>query len=245
MIHSKFKKAFTLVEILIAAGVLSIFLIGVFSVFFGGQRMGNNAYWTQHAVNRLRNAVRHISDNVKKSSYPSTIIFPGQVFEATTNDFKIQYTSKAVTYATETKDIAGNAAPGTYLLQFTESIPEKRMFETDTPGTIRYHIYSLTKKGKLLYHHYEESGITTSGPDYAKGLSRNICPPAGATLTNSAVIADDVESVSIYPQAENAVSPMTLSITCRYPRGETRRTEQSTIVPNVSNFKKNAGSGNW
>lgn len=239
------KKAFTLVEILIAAGVLSLFLAGAFGVFSGGQKMGSNAFWTQQVVNRLRNACRHISENVKKSSYPSTIIYPGQVFENTGNDFKLQYNSKSLIFATETADIAGTGAPGTYLIQFPECIPEKRMFDADTPGTIRYHIYSLCKKGKLLYHMYEENNINTMSPNYAKDLSKPTYPPAGAIRIKAAVIADDVESVSLYPQQDNEVSPMTISITCKYARGETRRTEQSTVVPNIQNLKKNSGSGNW
>ncbi len=242
---TKLKKAFTLVEILIAAGVLTLFLGGVFSVFFGGQRMGSNAYWTQHIVNRLRNACRHVSDNVKKSSYPSTIIYPGQVFENTDDSFKLQFTSRNTTFATQTANISGHSSPGTYLMTFPESIPEKQMFETDTPGTIRYHIYSLTNKGKLLYHLYEDNNVITTSPDFAKGLSISTFPPATAGLVKSLVISEDVESVSIAPQVENAVSPVTLSITCRYPRGETRRTEQATIVPNIANLKVTAGSGNW
>ncbi len=241
----KWRKAFTLMEILIAAGVLSLFLGGLFSVFFGGQRMGSNAFWTQHVVNRLRNACRHISDTVKSSSYPSTIIYPGQVFENTNDDFKLQFNSKKLIHATETADIAGNSSPGTYLIQFPESIPEKQMFEADTPGTIRYHIYSMTNRGKLLYHMYEENNISTTSPDYAKALAKPTFPPAAANLVKSAVIAEDVESVSISPQTENALSPITLSITCKYPRGETRRTEQATIVPNIANLKKNSGTGNW
>lgn len=239
------RKAFTLIEILIGAGVLSLFLAGAFSLFFGGQRMGSNAFWTQQVINRLRNACRHVSDNVKKSSYPSTIIYPGQVFENTGNDFRLQYNSKSLIYATETADIAGIAAPGTYLFQFPECIPEKRMFDSDTNGTIRYHIYSLCKKGKLLYHMYEETNISTMPSDYAKALSKPTFPPAGAARIRVQVIADDVESVSINPQVENEISPITISITCKYPKGETRRTEQATIVPNIHNYKKNSGSGNW
>ncbi|MDN5279000.1 MAG: hypothetical protein PWR01_2965 [Clostridiales bacterium] len=239
------RKAFTLVEIIIAAGVLSLFLAAAFGVFFGGQRMGGNAFWTQQVVNRLRNACRHISDTVKQSSYPSTIIYPGQVYENTSDDFKLQYNSKSLIYATETADITGTNSPGTYLMQFPESIPEKKMFETDTAGTIRYHIYSLCKKGKLLYHMYEENNINTLGPDYARSLAKPSYPPAGATLKRSSVIAEDVESVSIFAQSEDALAPITVSITCRYPRGETRRVEQATAVPNVKNLKKASGSGNW
>ncbi|GAB4273857.1 MAG: hypothetical protein Kow0029_13790 [Candidatus Rifleibacteriota bacterium] len=245
MIKVSSNRAFTLVEVLIAAGVLSLFLAGAFTLFFGGQRMGSNAFWTQQIVNRLRNAVRHISDNVKKSSYPSTIIYPGQVYENTSDDFKLKFNSKKLIFATETADIAGSGSPGTYLFQFPECIPERRMFETDTPGTIRYHIYSLTKKGKLLYHMYEENNINTLGPNYAKDLSRSSYPPAGAALIKANVIADDVESVTIEPQQENQKSPITLSITCKYPRGETRRTEQATVVPNISILKASSGSGNW
>jgi hypothetical protein len=119
------------------------------------------------------------------------------------------------------------------------------MFEEDTPGTIRYHIYSMTNRGLLLYHLFEEDNIVTTGPDYAKGLSRGTIPPAGANLIRSSVIAEDVESVKIEPQNEGQTTPITISITCRYVRGNTRRTEATTAVPNISNIKQNFGTGNW
>jgi prepilin-type N-terminal cleavage/methylation domain-containing protein len=242
--QTKVKQGFTLVEILIAAGVLSLFLAGAFTIFFGGQKMGSNVYWTQQTVNRLRNACRHISDNIRKSSYPSTIIYTGKVFENNKDDFKLCFTSKTPVFATETADIAGKAAPGTYLLQFPESIPEKQMFEDDTPGTIRYHIYSLTNRGLLLYHLFEEN-TTTNNPDYAAGLTRSTIPPAGANQIQSSVIIENVESIRIRPQAASPTSPLTISITCKYERGNTRRTEETTAVANIEHTEQNFGTGNW
>lgn len=239
------KKGITLIEVLIGAGVLSLFMAGLFTLYSGGQRLGSQSFWTQQTVNRLRNACRHISENIKKSSYPSTIIYPGTSVENTSDDFKLKYNSKGIIFATETADVAGAANPGTYLFQFAESAPERQQFETDTAGRIKYHIYSLSSSGKLLHHLFVENAVVTVAPEYAKSLSKPTFPPDGAALENSSVIAENVESVSVRPQIENAVSPITVSITCRYPKGETRRVEETTAVPNVANLKQTSGSGTW
>lgn len=239
------RAAFTLVEVLIGAAALTLFMGGLFSLYSGGQKLGSQSFWTQQTVNRLRNACRHISDNVKKSSYPSTIIYPGQVIENTTNDFRLKYNSKETMCATEAASVDGAANPGTYLFQFAESTPERQQFDADTPGTIRYHIYSLSREGKLLYHLYAENAVVTVTPDYVKALNRATFPPAAAVLERNMIIAEDVEFVSVKAQQENVVSPLTISIACRYPRGETRRIEESTAVPNVANLKQASGAGTW
>lgn len=242
--YNKKLSAFTLVEILIGAAALSLFMAGLFSLYSGGQKLGSQSFWTQQTVNKLRNACRHISDNVKKSSYPSTFIYPGKVIENTGNDFRLKFTAKEVTCATETVAVAGNN-PGTYIFQFAECTPERQQFETDTPATIRYHIYSLSNDGRLRYHLFTENAVVTVAPDFVKSLAKPTFPPGAAPLEKSAIIAEDVESIAIKPQQENVVSPITVSITCRYPRGDTRRVEEATAVPNVANFKQNSGTGTW
>lgn len=236
--------AFTLIEILIGTVALTLFMAGLFSLYSGGQKLGSQSFWTQQTVNRLRNACRHISDNVKKSSYPSTIIYPGNVIENTSSDFRLKFNAREVTCATEAVNVAGNAL-GTYLFQFAESTPERQRFDTDTPATIRYHIYSLSREGRLLYHLFTENAVVTVAPDYVRSLARATFPPPAAVLERNSVIAEDVESVSIKPQQENMVAPITVSITCRYPRGDTRRVEEATVVPNVANFKQPSGAGTW
>lgn len=237
--------AFTLIEIVIASGVLTLFLGGLFSLYSGGQRLGSQSFWTQQTVNKLRNACRQMSDNIKKSSYPSTIIFPGNVIENTSNDFRLKFNGQGTILSADAVAVAGAANPGRYIMQFVECTPERQRFEADTPGVIKYHIYSLSREGKLLYHLFAENAIVTAAPDYIKALTRATFPPAGAVLERNTIIAEDVESITITPQQENAVSPITISITCRYPKGETRRVEEATAVPNVANFKQAAGAGTW
>lgn len=240
-----YKSGFTLIEVVIASAVLTLFLGGLFSLYSGGQRLGSQSFWTQQTINRLRNACRHISDNIKKSTYPSTIIFPGNVIENTSNDFRLKFNGQETVFATDTVAVAGAANPGRYLFQFAECTPERQRFEADTPGVIRYHVYSLSMEGKLLYHLYSETNVVTVSPDYVRSLNRPTFPPAAAVLERNSIIAEDVESVTIRPQQENQVSPITISITCRYPRGETRRIEEATAVPNVANLKQAAGTGTW
>lgn len=241
----KYNIGFTLVEILIASSVLSLFLIGLFSLYSGGQKIGGQTLWVQRTINSLRFASRHIVQNVKKSSYPSTIIYPGKVIENKKDDFKLRYRDTPVTYATQTVSVTAPKTLGTYILAFTESIPEKQQSDSNASAIINYHIYSLCKEGKLCYAEFSETGINTTGPDYIKALSRPTIPPAGASRIKFSTLVNDVESVKIFSNKPNAVSPITFSITCRYPRGNTRRTEKAVAVPNVANLAHAAGSGGW
>jgi len=75
------RRGFTLTEILIAAGVLSLFMAALFSLYSGGTRMSSQTMWTQNIINQLKLASRQISTSIKKSSYPSSLTFPGNIVE--------------------------------------------------------------------------------------------------------------------------------------------------------------------
>lgn len=243
--NTKIKNGFTLIEIIIAAVVLSLFLVGLFSLFSSGQKLGGQAFWIQNTINRLRFATRHISENFKQSSYPSTVLYPMKVIVNDSDDFKLHYTDRQTTYATQTVSVTSAGSLGTYLLQFPQSSPERQGGEMAIPASITYHIYSLSREGKLLYALYSESGITTTSPDYIQSISRSTIPPVGAIKVKYSVLAQNVESVEIFADSPSVNSAISISITCRYPKGETRRTERAIVVANIDNISHSAGSGSW
>lgn len=67
------KKAFTLVEMLIAMGILSLFVVGVFSLFSQGQKTIAKGTWINNATNQEALMLRKITELTQKSSYPSTV----------------------------------------------------------------------------------------------------------------------------------------------------------------------------
>ena len=224
-------KGFTLVEILIGAGVLSIFMAGLFALFSGGNRISSQTLWVQNSVNQLKLAARQISDAIKKGTYPSSIVFPQGLIEQATEDFFINYYSDQL-FATQTVPLASTQTPATPFLAITESVPAKTGFGVgiNNPASITYHIFSLSDDGRLHYHAFNE---TVSG-DNISTLSRSSKPPAGANLTGYTNLVRDVESVSCVPQnPSDNMSPLRVTITTRYPRGNTTRTETAVGTPNV------------
>lgn len=245
--RAEMRRAFTLIEIIIASGVLSLFMFGLFSLYGGGQKIGGQTLWAQRTINSLRFACRQISQNIKQSSYPTTIIYPGIIKVADNkNDFKLRYTSPSPLLAANCKSVTTAKTLGTYILEFPESIPEKQQSGGfNQPATIKYHIYSLSKEGELCYALYVESGIKTTGPDYIQSITRSTIPPPGAVRTKFSILCHDVQSVSISAKKVNAVSPISIIITCKYSRGSTIRSQKTVVVPNIKNLPHSSGTGSW
>lgn len=221
-------------EILIAAGILSLFMVGLFSVFRGGQRVGAQGLWLQKTVSELRNASRHIANTLARSSYPSTIVFPGTIIENDIDDFKVHYSSAPLIPASRAKQVSGRSNPGTHFLRFTESIPEQSGGPMNVNAVLNYHVYSLAADGRLLYHRYQRSIPTTSGPNFIKDINETQVPSARTTLMESVELVTDVESVGIGVSATTAsITPIVVDITCAWPRGNTRRNERAVAPPNV------------
>ncbi|HOY65499.1 MAG TPA: prepilin-type N-terminal cleavage/methylation domain-containing protein [Candidatus Ozemobacteraceae bacterium] len=225
---------FTLMEVLIAAGILSMFMIGLFSVFRGGQQVGAQGLWLQKTVSELRNASRHISNTLARSSYPSTIVFPGTIIENDIDDFKVHYASTPLIPANRARTVSGRGSPGTQFLRFTESIPEQSGGPMNVNAVLNYHVYSLTADGRLLYHRYQRSIPTTGGPNFIKDINESQVPSARTTLMESVELVTDVESVGIGISATTAsLTPIIVDISCAWPRGNTKRNERVVTPPNV------------
>ena len=84
-------KGFTLMEVIIAFGVLTLFLGGVFSLYSSGSKMGNSTMWLQTIINQLKSTTRQINSSIRKSSYPSLLRFPQSITENKNDCFKVQY----------------------------------------------------------------------------------------------------------------------------------------------------------
>ena len=224
---------YTLVEIMVAFGVFTLFLASALMLFRSGQNAGNQSYWLQKTATQLRNTVHHLSLTMQKSSSPTTIVFPGKIIESARNEFKVHISSRELVQASEAMEETQRNIPCTQFLRVTESLPERKNFEINNPASLTYHIYSLTKTGKILYHRYIES-VSTIEPLFIEGVKRTRIPPEEATLAEARVLVDDVESVKIQLQRQVSRStPVSIEITCANPRGKTRRAETFTGIPNV------------
>lgn len=57
-----------------AAAILGVFLMVSYKLFIGGQKTATKAAWTNFAVDRLRNATQLINQELKKATFPTTLL---------------------------------------------------------------------------------------------------------------------------------------------------------------------------
>ena len=238
----KGKDGFTLIEILIAAGVLALFMTGLFSLYRGGSKLSNATIWAQRTINKLKLACRQINDSIKKSTYPTALTFPGQITENESDDFGLHYYNGTMC-ATETAGITGTDILGAKFLALTESTPAKTGYNAsdNKDANIIYHIFSLNEEGILHYTRWEES---VPG-DQIETLNRAAIPPGSANRIFSAKLVRDVEFVTV--QANDATDPrssLAILISCKIPNGNTTRSEKAVGTPNVD-LVAHTSVGGW
>ncbi len=226
---------FSLVEVMLACGIFGLFSIGLFALFRSGQMAGNQSYWLQRNASQMQTSFRKLTALFQKSSFPSTIVFPGKIIENTKNEFKVHISQRKTIVPADAKDVQGAKEPGTHFLRVTTSLPEKKKFESDNPALINYHIYSLTKSGKILYHRYSES-VSTTEPLYIEGLKRTRIPSEDAALVESAELIDDVQELRVNVNDQSSGQSVTLEVICANPKGHTKRSEMFNGIPNVGVF---------
>ena len=74
MCFKKSRTGYTLVEVLIASGVFTLFMGAALGVFFYSQKSINKASWNNNATRDEGLALRRLSELAKTSSYPSTTL---------------------------------------------------------------------------------------------------------------------------------------------------------------------------
>ena len=223
----KKNKGFTLTEVLIACGILSMFIGAVLTLYSNGSKMSNSTMWLQNTTNRLRNATRLISESIRKGSYPTIINYPKGITQSKSDCFKVQYKAGKI--------LAKDTANGKNFLVVAECKPVRVGVEvkgsskiTDK-GEIKYHIYSLSSKGELTYSRYLEKNITS----VTDSMTRSI-PSGKSNREYTSVLVTDVESIECNPKIDKRDdSPLEIIINCKMPRQITTRSETAVGTPNV------------
>lgn len=237
------KKAFTLMEIIIAAGILTIFIGSLLGLYSGGSKMGNSAIWLQTTTTQLKNAARQINTSIRKSSYPSCIEFPQKIKESESECFRLHFLN-TILCATECADIS-SALAGTKFLLATEATPGKSGFSEgeNQEAQMVYHIFSLASNGDLNYSRYKESvSASIISQDYEAAI------PGSAESVYKTTLAKNVESVtcsrSDSQDNSDKKQPIQIVITCVMPKTGTTRSETAVGTPNVK-IKAHPEKGGW
>ena len=71
------RRAFTLVELLIAVTILGLFLFLAYQLFIGGQKVAGKSQWIGMIVDQQRNATQQLNIQLKSTSYPTTLLPDG------------------------------------------------------------------------------------------------------------------------------------------------------------------------
>jgi prepilin-type N-terminal cleavage/methylation domain-containing protein len=226
-------KGFTLVEVIIAFAVLTLFFGGLFSLYSSGSKMGNSTMWLQSITNQLKSAARQINSSIRKSSYPSLLTFPQTITENKSECFKLQYFDGKIE-ANDCPD-ANNADFGKRFLVTTEATPAKNGYSSseNQDAEMIYHIFSLAKNGDLTYSKYQDS---ESKDSFTDSFTKTI--PGSAKGIYKTVLVRNVESIECKRKDsnrtdENEPQPIEITINCLMPRSSTRRTEVTVGTPNV------------
>lgn len=224
------KSAFTLMEIIIAAGVLAIFIGVLMSLFSGGSSMTNKNLWLSTVTNQLKLACRQITTSVKASGYPTCLRYPNSITERKTDIFGVHFYDNLL-MATQTAEVS--EYNGSIFLALTEAKPAKLGFtDSRDKAELNYHIFALNKQGMLTYSKYSEEVAGTS----VQSLSVSSIPSSDSLKNPGmrAVLARDVESVECQKLGTGDKSPVSVRITCKMPRSNTSRSEVAVGTPNVS-----------
>lgn len=227
-------KGFTLMEVIIAFGVLTLFLGGVFSLYSSGSKMGNSTMWLQTIINQLKSTTRQINSSIRKSSYPSLLRFPQSITENKNDCFKVQYYDGKLE-AKDCPDANSNSDYGKRFLVTTEATPAKIGYpdKENQDATMVYHIFSLAKNGDITYSKYQDS---ESKDTFTGSFQKTI--PGSAKGIYKTTLVKNVESIVCERQDSNRTNvnepqPLQITINCLMPRNNTKRTEVAVATPNV------------
>ena len=227
------RKAFTLTEVIIACGILTLFIGGILTLYSSGSKLSNSTMWLQNINNQLRIASRQINSSINKASAPSAIFFPQKVVESTNKCFLLKYY--------DGKLQASAASTGKNFLITTEAVPAKTGsgFKSKTPedqdgdhdGTLFFHIFSINQKGELVYTRYKDSyqanGFTS---DFSKSI------PSGKIEYKATLVrdVDYVECSETNTGGDKEFKPVEVKIYCAMPRhNQTHREEKAIGNPNI------------
>lgn len=98
MVNIKQNKGFTLVEVLIATGILSMFIVAVFNFYNMGSKMFSSGSWKQNTQKKAEVFLNELKDKISKTSAPIYIKTDGKISSDVTSN--LGFTKETITSAT-------------------------------------------------------------------------------------------------------------------------------------------------
>ena len=222
----KKKKAFTLVEVIIALAIFSLLLTGIYKVFIGGSKTAGKGQWINNTVDQMRNALTLISKEIRSATYPTTI-FKDTIYDPCDNNDK---TVPGKYYLRILKE----GTPITVPSSDREKIMDWCVCTAEKPGVSKgkfvnhqlYLVYKLKTgssiTGDLVLNTESFEYTTDSKNNYAKSGKIFLTPIPSETTEKTLV--NDVESVEfsvagkINPQKPLDFLPISVKIRTLYTK---------------------------
>ncbi|MBF0548227.1 MAG: prepilin-type N-terminal cleavage/methylation domain-containing protein [Candidatus Riflebacteria bacterium] len=162
----KTKKAFTLIEVMIASVILVGFLYGVYELFMSFRRVNDRGMWVSKTTNEVRNGLNLLRQEISKATVPTTITQTGGDSSLYTSDSKLFFSGSPVTIT----DFSADA----HLLKFFMGVPGRQgiVGEPDIPTTIMQGLLEI-QGGQVIYTRSFVSGDSTKIPEISQIIARN------------------------------------------------------------------------
>lgn len=187
------RTAYTLVEILVAATILSIVIVVVWRLFEAVNRMSAVSTWQSARQTELRTGLQMVREDLQQACYPTVITrFSSQIVDQGSTGLSY----KAGPYSVPPDE-------GTYL-EFWVCKPSRSVGTTEDTAGNRMKC-TLTVEGRnLRYSRQNQAGGDPDVPDIDR------------------VIIHDVQEMDIQltsvPSAEYTMNFCTIAVTCQHPR---------------------------
>jgi len=207
----------TLIETMLAVILLSLLFASANNVLSYSRRETEKGFWIQQAITQLRNGTRAITDMLKKTSYPTTIVRDSSGNETVTSfKEKREYDISGRLRKMEINDSTafdmhtigdGNMIRPTFqeqtIMYFPACEPEKDLDSGYTAGVIKWvqlvlkpaPEYSTSGLGSLFIIEREKTYDTRGSANRVYGLTDEF--DASQAITRNREIVSDVNAVEV------------------------------------------------
>ncbi|MDN5278729.1 MAG: hypothetical protein PWR01_2694 [Clostridiales bacterium] len=231
------KKAFTMVEVMIACVIMAMFLSVVYQLFIGGSKSAGRAQWIDSTTDQMRNAFTFLNREIKSSTYPTTL-FTDTFFDPCDNPDKSVAEEFYMKILKVGEPIKPPSSGELKVMSWVVCEPER----PPVPGKIvkntlflDYHKTSSKETLGQLRVKFEAFKFTTDKTsEYAKSGKLNLTPIAEES--KSRILVNDVQFIefsvagNIPPEKPVDFFPISVKIRTLYPKDEKVFKENSTMA---------------
>ena len=223
------RKAFTLIEVIIAAIIFCLLLAGVYKLLIGGSKTAGKGQWINTSIEQMRNALTFMSNEIGHATYPTTML-KDTIYDPCDNSNKSVASKYYMRILKNDEPINVPSSGDIKIMDWFVCNPEKP--ETNTKGSlINYKLYleykttsgsSVTGDLVLETETFDFSSDSKSG--YAKSGNLNLSKIENKSYKK--VLVNDVENVTFMvggknkfpPQKSVDFFPISVKIRTLYPK---------------------------